>query len=450
MKKSVFFWLLTVFCLLSVPAFAKSGDIAGQYYSTDIRTFLNGIEVDAINIGGRTLIGEADFSFNTFSLYWDKEMRQLDMIRTKHAQNGAPPVVERQPFPSGTPRGNYYETDIKTFLDGKEIEAYNLGGSTYVVAEEMAKFGYVVVWDGENRTLSVTSPDRAGYEYSIFLSQGQKADDPEDQGVGAFSILYWDGSLTGRGDAKRFSSHFSCDGTRYAVATAFYQNEGLFYASNLTNLLYQLSYDGNVENPCMPEDKYDLVNQYVTVTVNGQRAGKVSILRGQGNGHVDYTFFIEGLPLYKQEDIHEILIEVGHTEGLESFPITETLTEYQQQEKKRQAMMEALKTSGEDYIQTYYEGDGFLAVFLRQAIAWGTYRDRLYLMNVKTNAVSDDLLEQVRKYEGFDFNELSPFGFFVGTIPQNLFFSCNPPGRTGDFYVDTQTGEVHLLAENIR
>jgi len=47
--------------LLTIPMqAARPGDIAGQYYSTDIRTYLNGVEIDAINIGGQTLISGED------------------------------------------------------------------------------------------------------------------------------------------------------------------------------------------------------------------------------------------------------------------------------------------------------------------------------------------------------------------------------------------------------
>ena len=46
-----------------VSGIRKSGDIAGEYYSTDIHTILNGIEIDSINIGGRTLISAENMSY---------------------------------------------------------------------------------------------------------------------------------------------------------------------------------------------------------------------------------------------------------------------------------------------------------------------------------------------------------------------------------------------------
>ena len=58
--------LLTTFAL---PVSAKkSGDIAGDYYHTDIITTLNGAPIDAINIGGETLISAEDMRFFGFSV----------------------------------------------------------------------------------------------------------------------------------------------------------------------------------------------------------------------------------------------------------------------------------------------------------------------------------------------------------------------------------------------
>lgn len=47
-------------------------------------------------------------------------------------------------------------TDIRAFIDGSEIAAYNIGGHLGVVAEDLSDYGFSVVWNGENRTLSVT------------------------------------------------------------------------------------------------------------------------------------------------------------------------------------------------------------------------------------------------------------------------------------------------------
>ena len=86
-------------------------------------------------------------------------------------------TIKKSNYPSGMALGDYYETDIKTALDGHEITAYNTGGITYIWAEQMRDFGYEVIWNENDRTLKITSPTRAGYKYDVFLSRGENTGD---------------------------------------------------------------------------------------------------------------------------------------------------------------------------------------------------------------------------------------------------------------------------------
>ena len=386
------------------PILAVSGDVAGKYYSTDIRTYLNGVEIDAINIGGQTLISAEDMNFNYFSVYWYDDSRELYISRGARAVNGPPPTVEHSSYPFGTVMGNYYETDIVTYLDGTPITAYNLGGRTYIGAEEMHDFGYVVDWNDTDRTLNIISPDRAGYEYGIFLSNGERPEIEEfsSDGEGSFSISYTDGYLTGSGDAKLFSSGLYFDGKDYSISMAFYQNEGLFYSGSLKNLLYALSYDGNIENPCAPSEKYDIVNENVTVIINGNKSEKIAVLQTQGNGHVDFIFQMSDIPRYKENEITDIYFSVGNTDGQETFVI-----------EKPEAI----------YDET--------------------------IVDLETKAASVDLLEQVRQVDGFNADVLHPFSFKDGGNG-NFLFSCAPDGRTGDFSIRLDNFEVSTLAVSER
>lgn len=51
--------------------------------------------------------------------------------------------------------GNYYYTDIKTYTRGQLMTSYNVGGKTVIVAEDLRSYGFEVVWNGTNRTLTI-------------------------------------------------------------------------------------------------------------------------------------------------------------------------------------------------------------------------------------------------------------------------------------------------------
>ena len=51
--------------------------------------------------------------------------------------------------------GSYYYTDIKTYTRGQLMTSYNVGGKTVIVAEDLRSYGFEVVWNGANRTLTI-------------------------------------------------------------------------------------------------------------------------------------------------------------------------------------------------------------------------------------------------------------------------------------------------------
>lgn len=313
MKKLTAFLILVL--SVSTGVCAKSGDIAGHYYSTDIKTFLNGAEIDSINIGGQTLISGEDMHSYGFAVWWNEGDRTLMIDETANAANGAPPLVVKSQLTPGTPVGYYYETDIVTYLDNEPITAYNIGGRTYIHAEEMRKFGYTVNWNEKERTLDIISPIRAGYVYDIGLSYGKKQ---TEEGTGSFSIKYTKDGLWGTDDADYLDLRMHSNGKGYTFSVVFYQNDGLFYSSALQNLLRPLCYDGyGVETPCEKSEKYDLVNKTVSISINGTKTEKVSVISGAGNGHRDFYFTVEDLPKLKKDEIEEIVFMAGNPTGEE-------------------------------------------------------------------------------------------------------------------------------------
>lgn len=311
MKKSMFnltlALILTVQCL-TTSAFAKTGDIAGDYYATDIITTLNGFEIDSINIGGYTLISAEDMMHYGFIVVWNAEERTLRVMDNPYSPENIPPAVRKESLPTGTVMGNYYETDIITYLDGKPITAYNIGGRTYIHGEEMSRFGYLVTWSESERSLTIKSPDKAGYVYTIPLTKGEEQ---SKEGTGAFSVQYTKDGIISSGDAEYFDLTFSGVKHGYEITMAFYQYQGLYYSSKLLNAMKEISYDGyGIENPCAPEDKYNAVNEVMEISINGQKAQQVEVTAGAGNGHRDYYISVKDLPRFTEEEIKKITVSV--------------------------------------------------------------------------------------------------------------------------------------------
>lgn len=423
------FILLTSAFALSVTA--KSGDIAGKYYSTDIVTTLNGAEIDAINIGGETLISAEDMKFYGFSVNWYADKRELRISSLDHASNGIPPIVKKSNLPSGSVLGNYFETDIVTYLNNKVITAYNIGGRTYIHAEETRQHGFDAVWDGKNRTLTVTSPEFAGYEYSILLTQGKLQ---EAEGNGAFKISFTNDKIIGFGDADYFSSTFNSYGNSYSVFIQFSQVDGLFYSSKLLNILRKYV------------DSGEAVGDDISLCVNGKAADELTVSSYNGNGH--NSFYItcdKGLKL-KEEDIRSIEFSVGTNIPEEGFEIERFITST----TKAKDLFKKIKKFPLDRLESFFVTDEYTVLNVSESKTLGAVTSRMYVFNNSTGNFTGDMLDQIQILDGFNEDKLRVYATKIGDVKTNLFFSCASSKKNGDFYLDMNKGTIHLISQKDR
>ena len=111
MKKKIMILSLTAILLLvfsGMTTYAKTGDIAGNIYSTDIKAYINGVCVDSYNIGGKTVVIVEDIT-NQFAY--------ADDVRTLVIWDFAPGNLvgtkKSSSQKSGKVVGKIYETDIR-------------------------------------------------------------------------------------------------------------------------------------------------------------------------------------------------------------------------------------------------------------------------------------------------------------------------------------------------
>ena len=85
MKRILCSMLACICCCLYAPAYAATGDVIGTIYPTDIKAYINGVEVPSYNIGGRTAVVIEDLGRDgTFSeiggrYFWDAADRTISL-----------------------------------------------------------------------------------------------------------------------------------------------------------------------------------------------------------------------------------------------------------------------------------------------------------------------------------------------------------------------------------
>ena len=181
-KLSALFLTMTFIFIMSATALAANGDIAGRIYSTDIRAYINGVEVKSYNIGGKTAVVIEDILNQNAHQY-----SYNDSLRTLRFFSLAPQYLveekaENKTVP-GRVIGNIYETDIKTSVYDVTIPTYNLGGKTAVAIEDLgydkafSPIGGRYIWDETDRTISLEflyeSPKAISNDKNIIITTNE-------------------------------------------------------------------------------------------------------------------------------------------------------------------------------------------------------------------------------------------------------------------------------------
>lgn len=80
-----------------------------------------------------------------------------------------------KPLKVGDVIGKIYYTDIKTYIDGKQIDSVNIGGRTMISVENLQYMGYLVEWNGTDRTLNITSNASYNISGKVIIPDGKVA-----------------------------------------------------------------------------------------------------------------------------------------------------------------------------------------------------------------------------------------------------------------------------------
>jgi|GEM_PF-1285243 len=135
--------LLVAACLvLTVTAAAlRVGEVVDHTLSTDIRAFINGYEIPAVNIAGRLGVVAEDLGGYGFAVIWEQETRTLQVRRDPNAPFLPQPVSQKPNQPIGTPLDPVLHTDIVTYLDGRQVDSFNIDGRTIIYFSDLAPYG---------------------------------------------------------------------------------------------------------------------------------------------------------------------------------------------------------------------------------------------------------------------------------------------------------------------
>ena len=203
--------LLCAFSCCLLGAQARTGDVSGSVYATDIRAFINGVEVPSYNIGGRTAIALEEV-LTPDGYAYDNGLRTLLVhgFDPAYLRGGS----SKSAGTIGQAVGRTYETDIKAYVFSELLQSWNIGGQTAVAIEDLGGDGVFNAiggryhWNAQERTISLDFLydngiselkrvlDERGLRADLVVNNGEVT---LGEGLGGFGLSqHWDGDTAGR------------------------------------------------------------------------------------------------------------------------------------------------------------------------------------------------------------------------------------------------------------
>lgn len=151
--------VLTLFSSVSVVSAANVGDVIGYTMYTDIIASINNHNIESFNIDGYTGVVAEDLRNYGFDVQWVPESKALYITRGT-TNTVASTYVAYKPFARflGNKRKDILFTDIKCYINGTEVQSYNIDGRTIINFNDLQAFG-VVTYNNDTRKIDLTVSD---------------------------------------------------------------------------------------------------------------------------------------------------------------------------------------------------------------------------------------------------------------------------------------------------
>ncbi len=284
---------------------AQAG-VIGQVYHTDISTFVDGAPVSSYNVNQEMAVVAEDLRAYGYDVVWDGVNRTLSITQTEEPLSAVKHQTENAQGEVGTAWANVYDTDISTFVEGKEVPGYNIDGQTLVRWKDLAAAtGAQYQWLPEQREARLVRKGFAEQTYLWSQTVYNEMAHQENAIAGGFTVELTkseeDGLFHVTGGSGAFGGidyfYVECDRVGFSRYQRIYQWDG----EELPAL------EKLIEEQAGPT----AVSQWMRVTVNGVPYDG-TLQKGQGNGHRDYFLCFDRLvPL---EEVEQICLEVGQKE----------------------------------------------------------------------------------------------------------------------------------------
>lgn len=260
MKRYLAFILMTAMLLTSlaiVPASAaQPGEAIGNVLYSDVVAYIDGYPIRSYNINGYTYIIAEDLAAYGFHVEWrgDEGKLIIHTARTANPSNyTANYMPEKNTHIVGSVAFPYLHTNITTWIGQNQVTGYNVGGSTCICMDDLAKyFGTSYVWNPEDVTLRLVTTSSQTPTASVPTMAPSTSSTDVFHRLKNYALNY--GVLSSSGDRylTTLATHYSSDySKKYMVMLGYdLQNDEIVLAFYDTDeVTFILFLPNNMETP---------------------------------------------------------------------------------------------------------------------------------------------------------------------------------------------------------
>jgi len=135
------------------------GDVIGNSVYTNVKTFINGGEIQSYAINDYIFIAVEDLADYYFIVGWNEEGNELHINRDMEYEEKEIEFTSK--VESGKIGDEYLPilfTDVKVYFEGNFIRSFNLDGAMVIYVDDLAAFtGADYSWNGETKELTLNA-----------------------------------------------------------------------------------------------------------------------------------------------------------------------------------------------------------------------------------------------------------------------------------------------------
>lgn len=145
---------------------ARVGEKISEAVHSNLAVYINNYPISSYVVNDYAVIVAEDLANYCCDVVWNGEAKTLNVTKSNEKTQFTTPAVYQASVPTGTHYADVLYTDIKTYVNGKEVTSFNINGRTMIVIDEFGANMDGYLWDAEHHAARATLSGKPQAEFA--------------------------------------------------------------------------------------------------------------------------------------------------------------------------------------------------------------------------------------------------------------------------------------------